>query len=246
MQNTIENNNFARPIKKDNNVEIDRENVKNDTRGVQEMGFIRRENRIIEEAKTILKGRDGGANQAKQQGCDGSQFDADTKGQETDVEAWAKVNSLWRDDATEWLEERYGKKIGSGAESFVFCHDGHTVIKVRDITGYNNLLEALESIEIHNKLFPETAMKVLGFGRSDDEFAIVFTQSFVEGEHPTNEEIETYVYLKFGAVKDEGVIGGTSYKTDEYLLQDLKPQNVIISNGRFFVIDGDFYYTRKC
>ena len=206
------------------------------------MGFIGNENRIIEQAKTILEGRDGGANQAKQQGGDGSQVDADTERQEAAVEAWAKVNNIWFDDATEAVEEQFGKRVGNGAESFVFCHDGHTVIKVRDITGYNNLLEALASIEIHNTLFPETAMDIVGFGRSDGEFAIIFTQSFVEGEHPTNEEIETYMHLKFGAVKDDSVIGGTSYKTNEYLLQDLKPQNIIVNpEGKFFIIDGDFY-----
>ena len=206
------------------------------------MGFSRSKIRIIEEAKAILERRDGGANQAQQQGGVGSQIDADAERYEIDIQAWAKVNNIWFDDATDVVEGQYGKRVGNGAESFVFCHDGHTVIKVRDITGYNNLLEALESIEIHNLLFPETAMDIVGFGRSDGEFAIIFTQAFVEGEHPTNEEIQTYMHLKFGAVKDTSVIGGTSYKTNEYLLQDLKPQNIIVNpEGRFFIIDGDFY-----
>ena len=206
------------------------------------MGFSRSKIRIIEEAKTILERRDGGANQAQQQASVGPQIDADAERYEIDIQAWAKVNNIWFDDATEVVEEQYGKRVGNGAESFVFCHDGHTVIKVRDITGYNNLLEALESIEIHNLLFPETAMGIVGFGRSDGEFAIIFTQAFVEGEHPTNEEIQTYMHLKFGAVKDDSIIGGTSYKTNEYLLQDLKPQNIIVNpEGRFFIIDGDFY-----
>ena len=206
------------------------------------MGFSRSKIRIIEEAKTILERRDGGTNQAQQQGGVRPQIDADAERYEIDIQAWAKVNNIWFDDATEVVEEQYGKRVGNGAESFVFCHDGHTVIKVRDITGYNNLLEALESIEIHNLLFPETAMEIVGFGRSDGEFAIIFTQAFVEGEHPTNEEIQTYMHLKFGAVKDDSIIGGTSYKTNEYLLQDLKPQNIIVNpEGRFFIIDGDFY-----
>ena len=204
------------------------------------MGFIRSKIRIIEEAKAILERRDGGANQAKQQNCVASQDDAERF--ETEIETWAKLNSLWYNDATDKVEEQFGRRVGNGAESFVFCYDGHNVVKVRDITGYNNLLEALESIEIHNLLFPETALSILGFGRSDGEFAIIFTQPFIEGEHPTNEEIELYMHLKFGAEKDESVLGGTSYRTKEYLLQDLKPQNIIVNNeGRFFIIDGDFY-----
>ncbi len=92
-------------------------------------------------------------------------------------------------------------------------------------------------------------MKVVAFGRSDGEFTVVLEQRYIEGDFATKEDIEQFITERFGAEKDTSVIGNTSYKTDEYLLQDLKSKNVIVQiiDGRkqLFVIDGDFYHAQK-
>lgn len=58
-----------------------------------------------------------------------------------------------------------------------------------------------------------------------------------------------YVAENFDAEKDDSVLGGQSYKNGLYLLQDLKPKNVIVKDvdgcQRLFVIDGDFYYVKR-
>lgn len=241
LEGTENNSNFVENNNENNDTTNSTTNSGNDTRGVQGMGFVGSQNGYIEEAKTIIKRGDGSTNQEEQRISDESEIDANRERQETAIEEWARLNNIWHEDATNELEDLYGEKIGNGAESFVYAKDNKTVIKARDITGYNNLLEALESIEIHNKLFPETTMTVTGFGRSDGEFTIIFEQPYISGEHPTRDEIEKYIRSKFNAQKDDAVTGGTSYKTNEYLLQDLKPQNVIVSEGKFYVIDGDFY-----
>ena len=71
-------------------------------------------------------------------------------------------------------------------------------------------------------------MTVVAFGRSDGEFTVVLEQPFIEGNNASKEEIEQFVKDRFGAEKDNSVIGDTSYKTDKYLLQDLKSKNVIV------------------
>ncbi len=91
-------------------------------------------------------------------------------------------------------------------------------------------------------------MKIVAFGRSFDEFTAIMEQQNIDGNFATKEEIAVFVKERFGAVKDDSVLGGNSYKTDKYLLQDLKPKNVLVKEtdgkNNFFVIDGDFYYNK--
>ena len=89
-------------------------------------------------------------------------------------------------------------------------------------------------------------MKIVGLGRSFDEFTAILVQNNIEGSFATKEEIEQFVKARFNAEKDESILGDNSYKNDKYLLQDLKPKNVLVryENGekKFYVVDGDFYY----
>lgn len=168
------------------------------------------------------------------------------------LEQFAKERGQWVEDIATEFPERYGEIIGHGSESFVYLKDSKTVIKSRTIDphagGYATIKEALESIAIHNRIFPETAMKVVGFGMDDGELNIIIEQPHIsDGRYATSEEIQQFVSEHFGAERDESVEGGQSYKTAAYLLQDLKPKNVIVKNvdgeEHLFVIDGDFYYT---
>lgn len=165
------------------------------------------------------------------------------------LETIAKGQGLWIEDVDEKLEKIHGKRVNRGSEAFVYFKDKDTLVKSRSLIGYKTIQDAIDSIEIHNTLFPETAMKITGFGRSDGEFTAIFEQQYIWGERfATNDEIAEFVKLRFTAEKDDSVIGGTSYKTETHLLQDLKPQNVIVKsiNGEqhLYVIDGDFYYAK--
>lgn len=164
------------------------------------------------------------------------------------LEKLAKEQGRWRDHVDERLEEDLGEMIGHGAESYVYRIPDGPVLKARtidpDIEGsYKSLEEALASIEIHNRLFPETAMKIVGYGESDGEFNVILEQPYIEGRFATKEEIDQFIKEKFDAEKDPSVVGDTSYKTDAYLMQDLKEKNVIVRDGKLYVIDGDFYLT---
>ena len=200
---------------------------------------------LVESQARIQRG-DGNLRETQEQGVL-SQEDIDKRNQEDreSLEKFAKEQGKWADDVDTKLEKKYGSRIGHGSEAWVYRKDKNTVIKSRSITGYNTVSDALRSIELHNTLFPETAMKVVGFGNGDDEFSIIIEQPFIEGAYASQEEIDSFVKERFNAEKDPSVIGNTSYKTEDYLLQDLKPQNVLVRivNGerQYNVIDGDFY-----
>ena len=201
---------------------------------------------LLAESQARIQRGDGNLRETQEQGVL-SQEDIDKRNQEDKkaLEKFAKEQGKWADDVDTKLEKKYGGRIGHGSEAWVYRKDKDTVIKSRSITGYNTVSDALRSIELHNTLFPETAMKVVGFGNGDGEFSIIIEQPFIEGAYASQEEINSFVKERFNAEKDPSVIGNTSYKTDDYLLQDLKPQNVLVRivNGekQYNVIDGDFY-----
>lgn len=203
---------------------------------------------LLAESQARIQRGDGNLRETQEPGVL-SQEDIDKRNQEDreSLEKFAKEQGKWADDVDTKLEKKYGGRIGHGSEAWVYRKDKDTVIKSRSITGYNTVSDALRSIELHNTLFPETAMKVVGFGNGDGEFSIIIEQPFIEGAYASQEEIDSFVKERFNAEKDPSVIGNTSYKTDDYLLQDLKPQNVLVRivNGerQYNVIDGDFYNT---
>lgn len=201
---------------------------------------------LLAESQARIQRGDGNLRETQKQGVL-SQEDIDKRNQEDrkSLEKFAKEQGKWADNVDTKLEKKYGGRIGHGSEAWVYRKDKDTVIKSRSITGYNTVSDALRSIELHNTLFPETAMKVVGFGNGDGEFSIIIEQPFIEGAYASQEEIDSFIKERFNAEKDPSVIGNTSYKTDDYLLQDLKPQNVLVRivNGerQYNVIDGDFY-----
>ncbi len=244
LNNNIKDNNYSHSNNKTEN------NESNNTRNAETVAGKQQTSNggLLAESQARIQRGDGNLRETKEQGIL-SQEDIDKRNQEDreSLEKFAKEQGKWADDVDTKLEKKYGGRIGHGSEAWVYRKDKDTVIKSRSITGYNTVSDALRSIELHNTLFPETAMKVVGFGNGDGEFSIIIEQPFIEGAYASQEEIDSFVKERFNAEKDPSVIGNTSYKTDDYLLQDLKPQNVLVRivNGerQYNVIDGDFYNT---
>ena len=71
--------------------------------------------------------------------------------------------------------------------------DSHVVKLCASI--YSTLGRAFEAIALHNYLFPETIMRVVGFTRDDDGlFRIILTQPYIECLRlATKEEIDLMV-----------------------------------------------------
>ncbi len=88
--------------------------------------------------------------------------------QEEWVRSWAEKTGFWISEAEQWLVSEYGSMIAQGAEAKVFGRTGDThVIKLRTSI-YATLGRAFEAIALHNYLFPETIMQVVGFTSDED------------------------------------------------------------------------------
>ena len=100
--------------------------------------------------------------------------------QEKLVQQWAEAKGVWFANAEQDIESEYGTMIAQGAEAKVYYKDGDSsVIKIRTSI-YATLGRALESIVLHNSIFPETSMNVIGFTRdSDGMFRSILTQPYI-------------------------------------------------------------------
>ena len=148
--------------------------------------------------------------------------------QEQLIEKWAKAANLWEDDSEQILTAEFGPMIAQGAEAKVYYHDGDTSVVKERCSIYSTTQKALDAIVLHNFLFPETAMKVIGFTRDNDSLLrIVLTQPYVNCQRlATKEEIDTMVAAK--GFRDNWNGQGVNYISDRLALEDMHPANVFI------------------
>ena len=159
--------------------------------------------------------------------------------QEQLIEKWARAANLWEDDSEQILIAEFGPMIAQGAEAKVYYHDGDTSVVKERCSIYSTSQKALDAIVLHNFLFPETAMKVIGFTRDNDGLLrIVLTQPYVNCQRlATKEEIDTMVAAK--GFRDNWNGQGVNYISDRLALEDMHPANVFIDviTGRPICID---------
>ena len=148
--------------------------------------------------------------------------------QEKFIEQWAKAKGLWFPDAQEVIETEYGPMIAEGAESKVYYKGGDTsVVKIR-ASIYATLGRAIESIVLHNTLFRETPMTVIGFTRDKDGlFRTICTQPYIGCKRlATQDEIDMMVAQR--GFHDNNNGNGVNYIGDHLHLEDMHPANVFI------------------
>ena len=81
------------------------------------------------------------------------------------------------------IEISFGYQLAEGGEAIVYDH-GSTLIKSIGLDYFIQPIFALDRVSLHNAYFPETAMKVLGFGRTaEGDFKVIVEQPFIEGSH---------------------------------------------------------------
>ena len=148
--------------------------------------------------------------------------------QEKFIEQWAKAANLWEDDSEHILTAEFGPMIAQGAEAKVYYSDGNTSVVKERTSIYSTWQKALDAIVLHNYLFPETAMKVIGFTRdSDNLMRIVLTQPYVNCLRlATKQEIDDMVAAK--GFRDNWNGEGVNYISDRLALEDMHPANVFI------------------
>lgn len=152
--------------------------------------------------------------------------------QEEILTKYAKENGKWID--YDKISDK--ESFGGGEEAKVFMNEDRvSVTKVYDYKLFSiSPLEFLDNrISLHNHLFPDTAYELVGFtNRPDRGFSFIVKQPFIDGKNTPVSEISKEL-SKMG-FKD---IGGNTYVSDDYIIDDLHKRNVFTKGGRLFFID---------
>ena len=148
--------------------------------------------------------------------------------QEKLVQQWAEAKRLWIPYSEQSLVSLYGPRIAKGAEAIVYYKSGDTSVVKERTSIYATLGRALEAIVLHNTLFPETEMSVIGFTRdADGLFRTILTQPYIGCERlATKQEIDEMVKAK--GFKDNWEGEGVNYIGDRLYLEDMHPANVFV------------------
>lgn len=152
----------------------------------------------------------------------GSEDSTTPEGQEKILENFAKEKNIWVNDT----EKEYGKPHASGAEAYVWYNEGDkTVTKAINTFHHENPQEVLDRIAVHNSLFPETKLEVIGFGKSPNgDFNVLVKQPLIIAERGATKE-EVSDHMKKLGFED---IGDNAYRNNTTIIEDLHPGNVLV------------------
>ena len=141
-----------------------------------------------------------------------------------------EVRLLLGRPSDEILTSGLGPMIAQGAEAKVYYREGDTSVAKERASIYSTTQKALEAIALHNYLFPETAMHVIGFTRdSDGLFRIILTQNYIQCLRLAyKEEIDELAFSK--SFRDNHSGQGVNYISDRIALEDIHPANVFIDD----------------
>ena len=171
--------------------------------------------------------RDAACARSTEQGSSPANWQIDEE-QERLLEEWARAKGLWFEHSESIIEKNFGPMIAQGAEAKVYYKEGDPSVAKERTSIYSTTNKALEAIALHNYLFPETAMRVIGFTRdSDSLLRIVLTQPYIRCQRlATKEEIDAMVAEK--GFRDNWQGQGVNYISDRLALEDMHPANVFI------------------
>lgn len=159
--------------------------------------------------------------------------------QEKYVEQWAKAAGYWYEDSESQIIASFGPKIAQGAEAKVYYQSGDACVIKERTSIYSTLQKAFDAIVLHNYLFPESPMQVIGFSRDQDGlFRTILTQPYISCERlARKDEINDYVASK--GLSPNHSDFKESFDNDRIILEDMHPANVFIDaqTGKTICID---------
>lgn len=153
------------------------------------------------------------------------------------IECWAHNYGCWFDLIDEKLDSLLGAQIAEGGEAHVYDH-GDCVVKYIGLDYFVQPVFALDRISLHNAFFPETRLKVIGFGKTkENNFQILVEQPFIIGVGAKETEITGFVeQLGFKLINPSN----WTYANNDIYLSDLHDENVLVSaENHVYVIDCD-------
>ena len=186
---------------------------------------------------SILAGADVAADIGVQEPFDYQEECKRGKAQEAIIEQWAKKTGCWYDDTDVFFRKSFGENIAEGGEALVYKY-GNDLLKTIGLDYYIQPILALDRISLHNRMFPETNLLILGYGRKQNgEWQVVASQPYVQGSQMDDGQIFEFAQrLGFQLINPRN----WTFATPEIYLSDLHDENVILSKeGNVFVVDCD-------
>jgi len=151
---------------------------------------------------------------------------------------YAKENNLWINS----LYSLGAPFAGGGNENTLAYDEKNKIIyKSNNLINYQfSIAKLLESIVIHNQLFPETKFDIVGFTGIDygekrtPYIEVILKQDYITNAiQSTQQEISDYMHaLGFEQVNEH------SFTNGQYTVSDLRPRNVLKDvNDNVYVVD---------
>ena len=138
-----------------------------------------------------------------------------------------------------------GLLMGKGMSSVVYMGEGNNVVKVFDPSVTGDIMDALDNIAQFNRVFPNTALKVLGVTEEQGNIRLVLEQKRIPidtARQATQQELNDYMAERgFIAYNSKD---GWEYRSVEHIVTDINPYNVVYSNtnGQLYTLDANIIY----
>lgn len=154
---------------------------------------------------------------------------------------WAERNHQLIYEPNDYYDDIFNDQSLHGTESKVWIDQKKgIVIKNVSPNHYQNIKALLYRIAIHNIAFSSTAMTLKKIGTSDKGISLIIEQPLIEDSDniPTLQEIQNYMTNTLGFTLSKGKGINAEYTKDDYLVTDIRPENVIKQpDGSLAVID---------
>lgn len=163
--------------------------------------------------------------------------------EEVDLYLWAKKNGKLidgKDFDEQWIRD--GKK-GEAENEVYYDEDTHSWIKRNNLSYHSTYLEFFHRLALHNNLFPEAPVSLIGFTVKDNHLWPVISQPHIRADRgATREEVLNHmVNIGFENIPntDDYVNHATGIK-----VEDLHDENVLMSpEGDMYIVDPVIYLT---
>jgi len=141
-----------------------------------------------------------------------------------------------------WIKELPSKDsfLTRGGEARIYLYkDNRHVIKLNDSVYYATWLEFLNSILLHNLVFPNTSYELIGFAKENGILLAVLKQPFVISDTTVSlQDIQAFLeYNGFEHTRRQDYM----HKQLGLILEDMHDENVLVNSETLFFIDTVFY-----